>query len=65
MVKMIDGRELRPGEYESFNNVYRVDDPKLVNEFDPNKDPFWYILRKAEISFEQTRRVSAKNSRKE
>ena len=47
--------------YKPSNTVDEVDTSDLVNEFSPETDPLWYILRKAEISFEVTRRVSKKS----
>lgn len=43
---------------------FSEDDPALINEFDPKVDPLWYILRKEEISFERTRRVSERAKEK-
>ena len=57
-------------DYSSYPNSYipsrtsdntpdsNGDNPNLINEFDSRRDPLWYILRKAEISFEKTRLAS-------
>lgn len=60
---MIDAYSTSPKSPEYDTSIPRFNDSGLVNEFDPKKDPLWYILRKEEITFEKTRRASEKMRR--